>query len=246
MRPSLPGFILTLATVCPLLGGPPFLTGDPDIAETKRIDFIPGWTTERRSGERLTALPVFELNYGLVPNVEVGYASGWLRAQPEVGPGRQGYGNSLVAAKWRLLEKEKNGLSMAVSPAFEFRNPGSRSVGKGLVADENTFMCDVRLDKDFGAVAVNVSVGRVFPSKSGGAWTYGLLVHKEITKTFSLGLETVGDADLPGHNRSLLNAGVRFAVGADSQLLVGIGRELHNHNEPRLTLRTYLGWQQTF
>lgn len=126
------------------------------------------------------------------------------------------------------------------------RNPGSPSASKGRVADENTFTFDVRIDKDFGAVAINVSVGLVFPSKSGGACTYGLQVHKEITKTFSLGLETVGDADSFGHNRALLNAGVRFAVGTDSQLLVGIGRELHNHNEPRLTLRTYLGWQQTF
>ena len=242
--PTRLAFVILLSAA--LHGAPPFLTGDPDIAETKRVELIPSWTTERRAGERRMELPAFEANYGVTPNVEVGYASAWLRAHGDGAASQNGYANSVIAAKWRFLEMEKHGVAMAVSPAFEFRNPGSRSAAKGLVADENTFTFDVRLDKDFGAVAVNLSVGRVFPSKSGGSWTYGLLMHKEVTKTLSLGLESVGDADSLGHSRSLLNAGVRIVTGADSQLLIGLGRELHNHNEPRLTLRTYVGWQQTF
>jgi hypothetical protein len=105
---------LFFALAAPAYASPPFLSGDPDIAETGRVDFIPGWTTEQRPGERLSALPIFELNYGLAPNVEIGYASGWISVRPDNGPKRRGYGNSLVAAKWRFLEAEKNGVSMAV------------------------------------------------------------------------------------------------------------------------------------
>jgi len=237
---------LFFALAAPAYAGPPFLTGDPDIAETGRVDFIPGWTTEQRPGERLSALPIFELNYGLAPNVEIGYASGWISVRPDNGPKRRGYGNSLVAAKWRFLEAEKNGVSMAVSPSFEFRNPGSRSAKRGLVADENTFGFDVRADRDFGPVAVTASLGRLFPSKSDGSWTYGLLGHKEVTQTLGLGLEVAGAVDSLGHNRMLLNAGIQVVTGANSQLLLGLGRELHNKVEPHLTLRTYLGWQQKF
>lgn len=239
-------FFLAVFSASTSLAAPPFLTGDSGVPEAKRLETIAGWTTERRPGERLAGLPVFELNYGLAPQIEIGYISRWVSAQPENKPKQQGYSNSLVAAKWRFLEEEKNGVSMAVSPSFEFRNPGSHSAKRGLVSDENTAGIDVRADRSFGPIAVTASLGRLFPSKSDGSWTYGLLGQKEITQTLGLGLEVVGDADSLGHNRILLNAGVQIVTGANSQMLLGLGRELHNKVEPRLTLRTYLGWQQTF
>ncbi|MEY2881063.1 MAG: hypothetical protein RLZZ15_3443 [Verrucomicrobiota bacterium] len=247
MRAPLPFFGLFLSLTAALFAGPPFLTGDPDIVETKHLEIIPGWVSERRTGERVNELPAFELNYGLLPNVEVGYEAAWISARASGRAQRSGYGNSTVTAKWRLLEAKKDGLDFAVSPAFEFRNPGSRSVRKGLVADENTLSFDVRAEKEAGDLAVGVSAGWSAPSKSDGAWNYGLIVRKDVAKKFSIGVELVGEAAVAlDRSRVMVNTGARIVTGEDSQLLLGLGRELHNHGASRVSLRTYVGWQQGF
>ncbi len=241
---------LVAALVCAataLRAGPPFLTGDPDIVDHKRLEFIPGWTSESRPGERVTELPTFEFNYGLAPNVELSYEAAWLSVREDGAPRVSGYSNSIVGLKWRFLEAEKDGIAVALKPEFEFRNPGSSSVHKGLAEDENAFELQLRAEKEVGGFALGAAVGRAFPSKSDGAWVFGAIVKKEVIKGCKLGLELHGEA-ASSFSRSavLLNAGAKFEVSEHAEFLVGIGRELHNHDEPRVTLRTYLGWQQTF
>ncbi len=247
MRPTPVFFTVICFVVSALHAAPPFLTGDPGIAETSRLEFIPGWSTERRAGERLSELPAFELNYGVSATVEVSYGAAWLRARTAGDPHRSGYGNSIVAAKWRLLDGEKDGVTLAVSSAVEFRNPGSRSVVKGLVPDENTFGFDVRAEKEFAGLVFGAAAGWSAPSKSDGSWNYGLIARKDVAKKFSVGLELIGEAAARlDRSRFMLNAGVRIVTGNDSALLLGLGREVHCHDEPRLTRRTYVGWQQVF
>jgi len=238
---------LAIALGLPAYAGPPFHTGDPDTADKGTWEASLGVVAERRPGEKVYELPGFEVNYGLADGLEFSYESAWLQKCENGVPSESGYGNSLVGLKWRFLEQEKHGVTVALKPEFEFRNPGSSSVQKGLADDENTFLLDLRVQRAFGENLLGLSFARTFPSKSDGSWEYGMFLKRETAKGHTFGVELTGSST-KAFNRSalVLNFGAQIKLTAQGKLLLGLGRELHNHDEPAATFIGYLGWQQLY
>jgi hypothetical protein len=178
---------------------------------------------------------------------ELSYESSWLRRSADGEPTRSAYDNSIIGIKWRILEEEKHGVTLALKPEWEFRYPNSDAVRKGLADDENAFLLDLRVQKAVGPVQLGVALARVFPSKSSGGWEYGVFVKKETEKghTFGLELHGSGSKDFSG-GELIANLGAQIKMTESGKLLIGLGRELRNHEEEKLDWRGYLGWQFTF
>jgi hypothetical protein len=227
-------------------GGPPLLTDDPGTPGNGHWEINTAWIQERRPGETVNELPLLDLNYGIGEHLQLKYEGSWLQADTSGAPRESGLSNSLIGVKWRFLDEEKNGVAVSTYPQFEFRNPNSSSARRGLTDDENSFLLPIEAVKDFGLVAVNIEIGRVFHSRSDNGWFYGCAVGREVNKRLELAVELHGEcAGEVSRGELALNAGVRLHCVEHGTLLVAIGRELSNHDEPRATLLSYVGWQLT-
>jgi hypothetical protein len=229
----------------PSYAGPPFLTGDPDTVERGHWENSVGVERENRHGERLDRLPTFEVNYGVREGLEFSFESAWLRLREDGAPGRNGVDNSIIGLKWRLLEQEKDGVTFAVKPEFEWRN--ASSVRKGLTGDENVVLVDFRVQRNFGPIQLGASLAPVFPTKGTHGWEYGAFVKTETAAGHAFGIELHGGGSNGFEADELIaNLGAQVKVGEAGKLLLGLGREVRNTREEKLDLRVYLGWQFGF
>ena len=224
--------------------GPPFLTGDPDTVDAGHWEMSVGWRTERSEGVRVDAAPAVEVNYGVADGLELSLEGAWLRASEGGGPKVRGTDNPIVGLKWRVLEQEKDGVSFAIKPEWEFRN--SSSARKGLAEGHDTGLVDFRVQKGFGHTLLGAAVARTFPSKGSGAWEYGVSLRQETESGHTFGIELNGAAAHGSEPAELIvNAGAQIKVSEWGKLLLGIGRGLRGE-EPKLDLRGYVGWQLAF
>jgi hypothetical protein len=249
----------TLTTICGLWlalsfapalraqGGPPMLTDDTGTPGDGHWEIVTAVTTERRSGERITELPAVEIKYGLGERVELAYSTAYLAKKTAGEPDANGLGNSVLSTKWRFYDAGEGGLLAAVTPELEFNNPVSRSDERELVEHGTIFVLPFEIQKAFGPVDVNVDFGREFHNNSDDAWFGGLAVGHAFGEKFELAAELhVTSDEKVGRSALTANVGARIKVRENSELLIAVGRELHNHFEPRVTLLGYLGWNLSF
>ncbi len=239
--------LLLVPWALPAHAGPPFLTGDPDPVDRGHWEVSVGLADERRPGEHLYKLPTFEINYGVAEGFELSYESSWVRKSGDGAPARSGYDNSIVGLKWRILEEEKHGVTLALKPEWEFRTPRSAAVRNGLAEDENAFALDLRMQRAVGPVQLGVAVAGIAPTKSASGWEYGVFIKKETEKGHTFGAELHGSSTKDIAARELIvNFGAQVKMTESGKLLVGLGRELRNREEPKIDLRGYVGWQLAF
>ncbi|MBS0663691.1 MAG: hypothetical protein JSR48_10545 [Verrucomicrobia bacterium] len=226
--------------------GAPFLTDDPGTPGDGHWEFNLVSTHEQRDGTHATAFPVFDVAYGLGERCQLNLVVTRLRRHDAGGPAASSLANSLFGVKWRFSDDQPSGLSVAISPQLEFRNPGSDAVARGLAADENTFVLPLELQREVGGWCLNAEIGVVRPSKSESGWRYGIVIGHALGERVESGLELHGEASR-GFARTALavNAGGRFKLTENLNLLAAVGRELHNHLGARATLLTYVAVQWT-
>jgi hypothetical protein len=245
----LAGGLLAVACLVPLVhgqGGPPMLTDDPGTPGDRHWEINTAWICEQRAGETVSELPLLDVNYGIGEHLQLKYEASWLHAHGSNEARESGLSNSLVGVKWRFLDEDKAGVAVSTYPQFEFRNPGSSSARRGLTDDENAMLLPIEVLKDLGALSVDVDVGRVFHRRSDDSWFYGCAVGREVNKRLELAVELHGESDREFARGELAaNFGARIRCCDHGTLLLSIGRELRNRDEPRATLLSYVGWQLT-
>jgi len=237
-------FLFVLPALLRAQGGPPFITDDPGTPGDGHWEINVAWTHEHRAGETADELPLLDLNYGVGDRIQLKYEVPYVLLHEGGADTVHGLGNSEAGVKWRFYDDEKSGLTLSTYPQFEFRNPSSHSAAHGLVADENTFVLPLEIQREAGGWGVNVEVGAVFPGKSDHGWTYGVVVGHELNDRFEVGAELHGEG-ASSLQRTELAAmvGLRGKLNEHCYLLASIGRELHNHFETKATLLSYLAVQ---
>ncbi len=245
----LAGVSLLLLLAAPWLrgqAGAPFLTDDPGTPGDGHWEFNLVSTHERRDGTSATAFPVFDVSYGLGERCQLNLVVTHLRQHDEGTEAETGLANSVFGVKWRFYDDQASGISAAITPAFEFRNPGSDAVERGLADDENTFVLPLELQREVGGWCFNAEIGVVRPSKSASGWLYGVVVGHALGERVEAGLELHGEGDRGLSRTSLaVNAGFRFKLTENLNLLTAVGRELHNGLDARATLLTFVAIQWT-
>jgi hypothetical protein len=237
------GLSLGAATVAAAEGSPPLITDDPGTPGNGHWEINVGVSTERRPGERISEAPVVDLNFGVGERLQLTYEVPYLVQRADGGANVSGFGNSTFSVKWRFLDDGEHGFAMSVFPKIEFNNPGSSSADRGLVDSGSTFILPVQLQKDVGPVTLNLQVGREF-HPDGDTWIYGATVTRQLNAKVAVAAELAGTAAARLDRSTLtLDFGLVVDVNERSSFMLSIGRELHNHDEPRATLVGYVGWQ---
>ena len=99
--------LLALACAAPAHAGPPFQTDDPDPVEFRHFEmyaFELSDGTGSNAGGTSLALPAYEVNYGIVPNVQLHLVLPLATVFPPAnGPTSFGLGDTELGAKVRLL-----------------------------------------------------------------------------------------------------------------------------------------------
>lgn len=236
-------FLLVAAAGLHAEGSPPLITDDPGTPGAGHWEINLGISTEKRPGSRLSELPLLDLNYGIGDRLQLKYEVPYLRLAEDGAPTESGFGNSAFGVKWRFHDAGEKGLSVSVYPQVEFNNPGTNSDDKGLVEPGTVFVLPFQFERAFGPLTLIGQVGREFRA-DGDAWFYGISAGHSFTERMEVAVELAGGGSARLDRTSLTaNLGVAIDLSESTSVLFSIGRELHNHDEPRATLVGYLGVQ---
>jgi hypothetical protein len=135
---------LTLAaTAVPAIAGPPYLTDDPVPTDTGHWE-IYGFATGEHLSSTLDADAGFDLNYGPVKGVQLTATVPLSFSHESFEGWRGGSGDLELAVKYRFIDDDKSGFSVAVFPRVIL--PTS-----GIESDEKTrLLLPLWMEKDFG------------------------------------------------------------------------------------------------
>ena len=120
---AIPGIGLLVFLAPTLLAGPPFVTDDPEPVDYQHWEFyIASQHTQTLDGWSGTA-PHFELNYGVITNVQLHLIAPLAYDAPKNGSAQYGYGDTELGVKFRFPP----GTPFFRKPAFSFgRSPDRR------------------------------------------------------------------------------------------------------------------------
>lgn len=244
VRSALGGLcLLAAAASLQAEGSPPLITDDPGTPGNGHWEINLGVGTEKRPGSRLSELPAIDFNYGVGDRLQLMYEVPYLRLSEDGAPTESGLGNSAFGVKWRFYDAGEKGLSVSVYPQVEFNTPGTNSDDKGLAESGTAFVLPFQFEREVGPVTLIWQVGREF-RPDGDAWFYGISAGHQFTERMEVAVELAGGGSARLDRTSLTaNLGVAIDLSESTSVLFSIGRELHNHDEPRATLIGYLGVQ---
>src|SRR5436309_14933529 len=139
-------------------GGPPLLTDDPETPGNGHWEINVAWTLSQKQNERLFAIPMIDINYGLGQRIQLKAEVPWLVLQERRGGIQSGIGSANFGVKWRFLDKDRHGFAMSTYPQREIRTSAS-SVRRGIIEQGGELGFAVEISRRLGAVTINCEVG---------------------------------------------------------------------------------------
>jgi len=200
--------VLLLAFPLTALAGPPFLTDDPEPVDYRSWEFyIASQHTETSDGWAGTA-PHFELNYGVITNVQLHLIAPLAYDAPSDGSAHYGYGDTELGVKFRFIQETEKIPQAGVFPLLEIpTGNASDGLGSGHV---QAFL-PLWLQKSFGDWTVYGGGGYgINPGAGNENWGFaGTVVQRQITQNFLLGGEIYNRTTLTtdGRNDTAFNLG---------------------------------------
>ena len=242
----LSGIAIVLASWTPAAwagAGPPLVTDDPGTPGDGAWEINVAAEFERRGDERLAALPLLDVNYGVAERVQLKYEVPWVTASETGGERHSGLGNSEVGLKWRFLDCGADGYSVSIYPQVEFNNPGSASDRRGLAEEGTTWVLPLEIQRTVRHVDYNLELGRAV-GPGDDEWFLGLAASREVGERFEVAGELVGRTLARFSGAAVLaNVGLRASLTSNLHLLAAVGKELHDDFERAAGLQAYLALQ---
>ena len=163
-RPSLPSARLNAALAAMLIAffasttaraGPPFQTDDPDPVAFRHFEmyaFELSDGTDKNAGGTALEAPAYEVNYGVVPNVQLHLvlpltASFAPSVNSSSGPTNYGIGDTELGAKVRFVKETKRIPEVGIFPFFELP---AGSAAKGLGVGATWYRLPLWIQKSWG------------------------------------------------------------------------------------------------
>jgi hypothetical protein len=234
--------------------GPPFQTDDPDPVAFRHFEMyafeLSDGTGKNAGGTALEA-PAYEVNYGVVPNVQLHLVLPLTASfAPIGGPTNYGIGDTELGAKVRVVKETKRLPEVGIFPFFELP---SGNADKGLGVGATWYRMPLWLQKSWGPS------DRQWTSYGGGGEAIvpaagyknypfsGLLVQRQLSKKLTLGTELFGHgAEGPAATSTrastLLDLGGIYEFKPGFDLLFAAGRSIHGQPETYTYLSLYWTW----
>jgi hypothetical protein len=224
------------------LAGPPYNTDDPEPVEYRHWElYLASQNSHDRDGWTGTA-PHVEVNYGVVPNVQLHLIAPLAYSVPNDGRSAYGFGDTELGIKYRFVQEQKWVPQIGTFPLLEVPT-GSRHLGLGN-GTVQVFL-PLWLQKSFGlwttygGAGFWIDAGR--PDRHW--WYFGWLVQRQVFQGFTLGAEIF---HLTPRERGTEHD-IRFNVGAlidfsdEHHLLLSAGRGFAGPN----LFQGYIAYQAT-
>lgn len=225
------------------LAGPPFLTDDPEPVDYQHWEFyVASLDTNTSAGWTGTA-PHIELNYGVVPNVQLHVLAPLAYTAPASGDAHYGYGDTELGVKFRFLQEADHRPQAGIFPLLEVP-PGSASTPLGS-GDVQAFL-PLWLQKSFGDWTIYGGGGYgINPGAGNQNWGFGgVVVQRQILKNFAFGAEIYRQTAMvtDGPDDTAFNVGTVVDFNDHQHLLLSAGRSVDGPTG----FQSYAAYQWTF
>ncbi|MGA2527443.1 MAG: transporter [Smithellaceae bacterium] len=236
------GFISTWAPKV-VLAGPPFVTDDPEPVEYQHWEVYLAAQYRHDRDQDSSTLPHLEINYGLMPNVQIHLIAPLLYVKPEGASSQYGYGDTELGVKYRFIQETDYIPQVGIFPLVELPTGDSE---KGLGNGRTQYFLPLWLQKSWGPWTT-YGGGGYWINPGGGNkdwWQFGWLIQREINKTLTLGTElyykTASTSD--SNNAAGYTVGAVINITENHHVLLSVGQDINGPNY----LSLYIGYQLTF
>lgn len=174
-------------------------------------------------------LPEGDLNYGIGERGQL--LLGGSRASLRE-PGRMalnGTGAAVTGLKWRLLDHERAGFSLAVFPQYVW-TPSRKAERRGLVEPERSVILPLILGLHSERTGTFLEIGRKL-SRNGGdsEWAGGVKILNQCTPNIECRIEFQRSLVSSVAHQSTASAGFKLSLNDSYLLVAGVARDVGSH-----------------
>src|SRR5664279_1872994 len=226
-----------------VLAGPPFLTDDPEPVEYQHWEFYVASMHTETAGGWLGTAPHIELNYGIIPNLQLHLIAPLAYDAPNDGRAHYGYGDTELGFKFRFIQETEHLPQVGIFPLLEVPT-GKES--DGLSSGQVQAFLPLWLQKSFSDWTIYGGGGYgINPGTGNENWGFiGAVVQRKVTKNVLLGGEiyhrTTMETD--GRSDTAFNIGTVIDFTEHQHLLLSAGRSI----DGRTDFQVYIAYQITF
>ena len=172
-------------------------------------------------------LPLFDINYGFRPNIQLKVEFPLLYVHPVSGGQQFGLGDTLVGIKWRFLEEERRRPQIAFYPQAVLPTGNSK---RGLGDGKPSFLIPLVGQKSWDKWTLYGNIGYTvqMAKHSRNFWYSGFVLNRDISERLKLGLELFGNSkkEADGHSDIAFNVGGELKLSDRYLVLFSAGRSL--------------------
>ncbi|GAB1595011.1 hypothetical protein [Lysobacter claricitrinus] len=231
--------LLALAGTARAQAGPPMITNDPDTPGPGVWEINLAAAGGAHNGDWDLSAPDLDINRGVGERVQLSVHGSWAHARAD-GGWASGFGDVELGARWRFLDQDTAGVSVAVQPLWiHGGSPAARR--RGLASTNPEWVLPIQAAKEFGSVSIGTEVARHVVAHEADAWQAGAFVAHDCRRTITC-LAEINATRVDGEAaRATLNIGARYALREGLLLMGSLGSEVSGvHRQP---LVFYLGVQ---
>jgi hypothetical protein len=209
------------------LAGPPFLTDDPEPVPYKHWEmYLASISQVQHGGVNMTA-PHMEINYGLVPNVQIHAMVPMEYVKSSGQPSHYGYGDTELGVKWRFFENREAAFMAGIYPLVEVPT-GAESRGLGLGGTQVFF--PLWLQKSWGPWLTYGGGGYLNNTGPGrqNLWFFGWVLQRDLNEHLTIGGELFdgSPADTGDERHFGFNIGSIINITKNHHILLSAGTDM--------------------
>ena len=236
--------MVAILAVRPACAGPPYVTDDPEPVDYQHWEFYVASINQKVGGDWSGTAPHFEINYGIVPNVQLHLIVPLAYDVPPTGAAHYGVGDIELGSKIRFLQDTNWIPEVAIFPLFEVpTGNASDALGNG----KWTAFLPLWLQKTWGKWTLYGGGGYGINSASGQQnWGFvGAVLQKQVLDNLAIGAEvyhqTAQEIDFPNDDTAF-NVGMIYDFNDHHHLLFSAGRSISGPTD----FQCYIAYQFTF
>jgi len=237
------GIALSLLWASVVHAGPPFITDDPEPVDYQHWEFYIASVDAKVGGDWSGTAPHFELNYGVITNVQLHLIAPLAYDVPPAGSAHYGYGDTELGVKFRFFQETDYLPEAGIFPLVE---APTGSAGDNLGNSFWEVFLPVWLQKSWGDWTAYGGGGYGVNFNGENNWGFvGGVLQKQVTHNVLIGAEvyhqTAAQVDFP-NNGTAFNIGTVIDFSEHQHLLFSAGRSIDGPTD----FQCYIAWQFTF
>lgn len=221
--------------------GPPMITNDTGTPGDGHWEINLAATGDHSGRDWNVIAPDADINYGLGERIQLTVHPAWAHRSAPGSAFASGIDGTEFALRWRFLDEDRAGVSMAIQPHWVLPGPPAAR-RKDLAPATQEFVLPLQIVKTFGKSTMGVEAARHFVDKGNDAWQAGLFWARRCPHDWQCLAEINSNHDDHGATRTIVNLGTRHPISEHLVFLASLGRQISGER-PRTDPVFYLGVQ---